>query len=203
MKIIKAHLTFNPNSRPGRHKEMEPRVFLIHWPGKRGQRAMGVRDYFELLKTPIRGPDGKPIQASAHGALDQDGTLVECIPYEPINVEMAYHAGDNYPNYSPAAIGLLGLFINARSLGFEWCFEDPSGKPERPTWDSAVELYASCCILYQRDPRTSIYTHNWATGKGTWGIPAAEGPCHKYFVEHPDELDRFRQEVREAVGGAA
>jgi len=196
MREIIAYLPPNKYSRPGRHAEMEVRMLLIHWNGVPKQRAWGTWQFFADKVFTGKTDDDC---ASAQGVIDQEGPIIRTMPHLPDVVEMAYHAVDNYPNYNPEAIKILGILINAHTIGYEWCCNDSSGKPTEETWASAVEVYAQDCVAYGLDPMTRIETHNWVTGKGTWGIPAREGPCHKYFVEHPEELDRFRGEVSKYV----
>lgn len=199
MQIFEAHLTPNAYSRPGRHPEMRVLLLPVHWTGYPTQRAWGTRAYLEDLKNCRLGPDGKPKYGSTQGICDQDGSILQLMGWDPVDIEMAYQCGDNWPNYSPEALEIMGdIYPNAHCLGLEWCCDDASGRPTDATWGACAEWYADRCIVY-RLPVERIVTHNWITGKGTWGIEAKEGPCHRWFVEHPAELERFRDDVRARI----
>jgi N-acetylmuramoyl-L-alanine amidase CwlA len=200
MQEIEAYITSNKYSRPGRHDEMDIKLLLIHWTGVANQRALQTLGYFEYLKAGIKTPSGDYVYGSSHAIDDQDGTIYKVMPYNKTDIEMAYHAGDNYPNYSQDAIDIMGdIYPNRHCLALEWCFYSPDGMPTDATLSSAAEWYAARCIEYKLDPFTRIQTHNWVTGKGTWGIEAKEGPCHRWFVEHPDELYSFQSRVMDLI----
>lgn len=197
---IESYLTPNIYSRPGRHDEMDIKLLLIHWTGARNQRAIETQNYFEYLKSGIKNKKGEYYYASSHAIVDQDGTIYKCMPYNKADVEMAYHAGDNYPNYSKESIAIMGdIYPNKHCLGLEWCFYSEDGKPTEATMQSAARWYADRCLEYGLNPFKRIQTHNWVTGKGTWGIQAQEGPCHRWFVENPDELKTFQWWVQDLI----
>jgi N-acetylmuramoyl-L-alanine amidase CwlA len=188
MKIIEAFLTPNQYSRST--IPIDPRGFVIHWPENAGQYAMGVRNWWESLKTGIKIGDDF-IYGSAHAVIDFDGTIYQTIPW----TEEAYHAGDNYPWFAHEAIRLFGSNPNRTTIGIELCHNDWSGKPTSDTLNAAIELCTYLCNEFDMDPLTDGWLHSLITGKGLpWGIKAT-APCHKWFYNNMDEWAAFKASV--------
>jgi N-acetylmuramoyl-L-alanine amidase len=181
MKETTAILTPNQWSRPG--GRINVRGIIIHWVENPKTSAMFNRDWFEGRKT------GHYDYGSAHDIVGLDGEIVHCIPYD----EMAYHVGAY--NYLPPALSLYGAYPNNSTLGIELTHPDWTGKPTGETESAAAELCCGLCINYGLDPLTRIQTHSWVTGKLT-----KRGPCHKWYVEHPDAFNAFRSRVRDMIG---
>ena len=91
---------------------------------------------------------------------------------------------------------MLGDYPNATSLGIEFCHPDWDGRPTPATLLAATQLCAGLCLNFQLDPLTAIQTHTWVTLKCT-----DRGPCHKWFVENPEQLTLFRNNVKDLIGG--
>ena len=89
---------------------------VIHYTANPGTSAMDNRNYFENLK------DTKERKASAHFIVDQDGSVVQCIPTK----EIAYAV--NNRNYD--------------TISIECCYNNEDGSFEKATYDSVVRLTA-------------------------------------------------------------
>lgn len=180
MKVSIDLLTPNEWSRPQR--PVTPRGIILHWVENAGQPARGVRSWFEGRK------DGQTGYGSAHDIVGLDGEVLHVVPYD----EMAYHVGAD--NYLPPALSMFGAYPNATTLGIEMTHPEWDGKPTPETLLATAELCAVLCATYRIDPIRNIQTHSWVTGKQT-----VRGPCHKWFVEHPDDLQAFRDWVLDLV----
>ena len=174
--ITKIWLTPNEWSRP--KKPLIARGIALHWVENPGQKAWSVRCYFEDRKL------GGHRYGSAHFVID-DADVIQCIPLD----EMAYHVGAN--KYTPFARKYFGPYPNAHLIGIEMCHPDWTGEPNPPTMYKTELLCRDLCIRFQINPIEKIVTHYDITEKVT-----PRGPCHKWFVEHPEELDAFRLRVK-------
>ena len=178
--MTEALLTPNRYSRPMRALK-QVRAIVIHWYAHPGQTARGARQWWEDRK------DGGNGYGSAHIAID-DAEALLCVPLE----EMAYHVGAE--TYTRFAYEFLGNYPNAHSIGVELAHEDWTGKPSLTVWEKAISVVADLCDRL-RLPESAIVTHFDVTGvRPHWSA----GPCHKWFVEQPGELPRFRSDVRSA-----
>lgn len=176
-----AYLTPNPFSRPRKvlHKVWG---LVIHWVGNPGTSALYNREYFELRK------NGKHKYGSAHYIIGLGGEIVHCIPL----TEMAYHVGSK--SYTPYARDKFGSYPNNCTIGIELCHTDWDGRHTPGTLDSAIDLCAGLCEYFDLEPLDDITTHYAVTQK----------LCPKWFVEHPGEFEKFKQDVhRRLVGGLA
>lgn len=182
MNIQKDLLTVNPFSRPGKTL-YALKAIVVHWVGNAGSGAKQNRDYFESLKSQSLN-DAAARYASAHFIVGLAGEVLQCVPTE----ETAYHAGAKV--YTPEAKGRLGHYPNNCTVGIELCHPDTDGHFSAATLDAATELSALLCIQAGIDPLKDIWTHHAVTGK----------ICPKWFVEHPDEFENFKQGVAQAVG---
>jgi N-acetylmuramoyl-L-alanine amidase len=179
MNIQRDLLTVNPFSRPGK-KLSGMKAIVIHWVANAGSTAKQNRDYFESLKTQNPNGDQMPLRyASAHFIVGISGEIVQCIPSE----EMAYHVGAN--SYTPEALGSLGHYPNDCTLGIELCHPRADGYFTWKTQYAAQELCALLCIQFGINPAQDIWTHHGVTGKY----------CPKWFVDHPEEFEDFKQGV--------
>lgn len=73
---------------------------------------------------------------------------------------------------------------NADTISIECCHPDKSGKFEDATYESLVKLVAWLCGKYNLT-KAQIIRHYDVTGK----------LCPKYFVEHEDEWEEFKDDV--------
>ena len=169
-----ALLTVNEWSRPGK-KLSEVRAIVLHWPMNPGQGPRGIRQWWE---------DRKGDYGSAHFIVGESETL-RTVPED----EVAYHAGTLTP--TAFAKKALGTDPNRYAIGIELCHAGMSGKPSAAVWDGAVELVQRLCAKYDV-PMHRIVTHWDVVGMQ----PKWNGlPCHRWFVESPGEMARFRAEV--------
>ena len=174
VKITRALLTPNKWSRP--LKPFFPTGIALHWVENAKTAAIANRRYFEERK------GGKLGFGSAHYIIDISGEIIWCIPER----EMAYHVGAK--TYTEYALKHFGDYPNGRLIGIELCHVDDYGKMTKATWKAAVELCTYICLNKGIDPGY-ITTHSAITMK----------KCPRWFVEHPRELFRFRQEVKEKI----
>jgi N-acetylmuramoyl-L-alanine amidase len=181
MNIQRDLLTVNPFSRPGKKLD-RVKALVIHWVGNAGSTAKENRNYFESLKSQSLN-EASARYASAHFIADISGEVVQCIPSE----EMAYHAGAK--TYTPEALGRLGHYPNNCTIGIELCHRKADGAFTWETERVAWELCALLCIQFGLDPIRDIWTHHGITGKY----------CPKWFVDHPEEFDKFKEGVVDAI----
>jgi N-acetylmuramoyl-L-alanine amidase len=174
-------LTVNPFSRPGK-KLSGVKALVIHWVANPGSTAKQNRNYFENLKSQSLS-DAQARYASAHFIVGIDGEVIQCIPAE----EMAYHVGAK--TYTPEALSRLGHFPNTCTVGIELCHPKADGSFTPETLAAAAELCALLCIQFDLDPAKDIWTHHGVTTK----------ICPKWFVDHPEEFDEFKQGAAAAM----
>lgn len=174
-RIIKNYeLTVNKYSRPGTALKAI-RGIVIHWVANPGTSARANRNYFEGLKDQAATAANKRY-ASAHYVIGIDGEIIRCVP----DNEVCYHVGAD--RYTPEAQRRLSAYPNNCALGIELC---------HPAWDgdfSAATL-ASCENL------VSYLLLKYGLGKGDlWRhYDVTEKICPKYFVEHEDAWEAFKE----------
>lgn len=172
-------LTPNQWSRPQRPLE-QVRGIALHWVGNPNTSAEFNWRFFEARKN---GLDG---YGSAHYIVDPH-EVIRCIPEH----EMAYHVGGE--QYSEEALRRWGPYPNAWLIGIELCHPDWTGQFRSETLVHAHLLCGYLCWRYDLNPVSDITTHHAVTGK----------ECPRWFVRHPEELDRFRDAVKSVVIAAA
>jgi N-acetylmuramoyl-L-alanine amidase len=175
-------LSVNPFSRPGK-KLAAVKGVVIHWVANPGTSALQTRSYFEGLKNQSLS-DPKAVFASAHFIAGLEGETVQCLPLD----EMAYHVGAKL--YTPEAISRFGHYPNNCTIGIELCHPAWDGKFAPETWASAVKLAARLTLAFSLDPLKDIWRHFDVTRKD----------CPKYFVDHPENFERFKLDVDIARG---
>lgn len=74
---------------------------------------------------------------------------------------------------------------NEDTISIECCIPDESGEFTRQTYDSLVELVSWLCFRYSLTEE-DLLRHYDITGKN----------CPKYYVEHEDAWDIFREDVK-------
>ena len=77
---------------------------------------------------------------------------------------------------------------NTDTVSIECCHPDDSGKFTDETYRSLVQLTAWLCVKFGLTEE-DVIRHYDVTGKN----------CPKYFVEHEDAWDEFRQNVGQAI----
>jgi len=176
--IITKLLTPNTYSR-SRTKVNKVKGIVVHWTASPQGRNKGVWNYFENRK------NGKGGYGSAHFIVDLDGTIWNCIPTN----EMAYHVGSS--TYTSQAKNKLGSYPNNCTVGIEFCIVDSHGKMNKSTWNEGAKLVAY--LLNKFNLTTNdIWLHQEVVG---WK------DCHRYFVENPNEYDRFKNDVGNFMQG--
>jgi len=190
MKIVPALLPIGP-ARPGLALD-NVLAIVLHWPAVPGQHAKAIRDYWA-------SPDNAA-GASAHCAIDQDGTIVQTVPW----YERAYHVGSSQVDpasgriYTDLARDLFGDWAlypqrtspNHCTVGIEMCHVDAAGAYTHETVAAAVELCAYLCKQYHLEPGKRIIRHIDVVG---WKR------CPAWYIDHPAHLDAFRAAVAEAM----
>lgn len=149
---------------------------VIHYTAAPGGRASAVRNNF------IKWAKQEPVKyASAHAIVDISGDILQIMPYD----EVARHVGATkytaIGNYFKKHVAEPNYCL----IGVELCHPDESGKPTAKTRAAAIELCRDLCGQYKLEPMVDVYLHNDITGK--W--------CHKYYCDHPEEWQRFREEI--------
>lgn len=147
------------------------RYVVVHWVANPKTSAQANRNFFENRK------EGKTGYGSAHYIIDPKETL-RCIPED----EIAYHVGAEL--YPPWAVQHIGTYPNAWTIGIELCHEDWEGSFQYDVLAQAVDLTRD---LLERHKLTkqNIIRHYDVTGKN----------CPKYFVEHEEEFEKFKDAV--------
>ncbi|MDO4475597.1 MAG: peptidoglycan recognition family protein [Lachnospiraceae bacterium] len=114
--------------------------------------------------------DLQNVSMSANYVIGIDGEIIHCVPDD----EVAY-ASNKY---------------NEFSLSIENCHKDETGRFTEETYQSLVKLTAYLTDQYDLD-RDHIIRHYDATKTAKY-----EGKnCPKFFVEHEDAWERFKDEV--------
>ena len=196
MTQILSPIPINPYSRSGKPLKTV-QALVIHWTAAPGQHAAGVVAYYRQRS---QGKDG---YGGAHYAIDLNGDVVAMIP----EAEVAYHCGTSQLDpasgkfYTDAARDKFGQYAidykdlspNLVTLGIEHCITDALGTMTDETRGASVELAADICRRYNLDPVTDLMLHKDVVG---WK------DCHKWFVDHPDDWQAYKEQVAQAVANA-
>lgn len=189
MQIEEKFLTINKYSRPGLKLEAI-KTIVMHWTANPVANACDNRNFFEQRKY---GHDG---YGSAHYIIDQDGTIIQCMPLD----EVAYHCGSSKPDpvsnkiYTDLARQKFGVYYTVYSktpnfvtLSIELCPTDDKGNFTEETIISAIEL---CQMLVDRFALTAddIITHHDVVG---WK------DCPRLWINNPLLFQQFKQRVFE------
>lgn len=151
----------NPYSRP-QTPLVKVNGIVIHYTANPGATAKQNRDYFNGLK------DSKKTKASSHFIVGLDGEIVQCIPCK----EISYASNSR----------------NKDTISIECCIEDNTGKFNKKTYDSVVELTAWLVGRYNLSC-DDIIRHYDVTGK----------LCPKYYVQHPSAWKQFKKDVQDYI----
>jgi N-acetylmuramoyl-L-alanine amidase CwlA len=156
---------------------LEVRAIVLHWVANPKTDAKFNRDWFDHRQY---GQDG---YGSAHYVVD-DHRIVQCIPYN----EVAYHAGAY--EYTPYARRVLEGRPNYYTIAVELCHPDWGGRFNHGTLVNARLLVGALCMEFGLGSE-AVTTHNAITGK----------ECPRWFVEHPEALGEFRDDVAALIRG--
>lgn len=165
MKINEMFLTPNKYSRPGIKLEKVEKI-AVHYVGNPKSTAKNNRDYFENLK------DTRARYVSAHFVIGLDGEIIQCIPLN----EWSYCTNQ----------------ANGYSISIECCHPDATGKFNKATEDSLVELCAYLCEKFGLTA-DDVIRHYDVTGKH----------CPLWYVSHPEDFKTFKERVRAAISATA
>lgn len=111
----------------------------------------------------------KTTKASSHFIVGLDGEVVQCIPTK----EIAYASNNR----------------NSDTVAIECCHMDESGKFNEKTLDSMKKLTAWLLVKFGLSAEDGIIRHYDVSGK----------LCPKYFVEHEDKWQEFKDSVADYV----
>ena len=164
MKITEMFLTPNKYSRPGIKLEKVEKI-AVHYVGNPKSTAKNNRDYFENLK------DTHARYVSAHFIIGLDGEIIQCIPLN----EWSYCTNQ----------------ANGYSISIECCHPDATGKFNKATEDSLVELCAYLCEKFGLTA-DDVIRHYDVTGK----------QCPLWYVTHPEDYTAFKNRVKTALSTA-
>ena len=179
--MVEKLLTPNQWSRPQKSINTV-KALVLHWFMAPGHSARAVWQWWESRKA------GDNRYGSAHIIIDDTETII-AVPLD----EVAYHVGTINP--TAFALNHLGVNPNRYSIGIELSHDDWTGKPTDKVWDEATDLCAKLCKQFKLSPHM-IVTHFDITGMlDKWN----DKPCHRWFVEQPGELSRFRADVKERL----
>ena len=165
MKITEMFLTPNKYSRPQKKLEKVTKI-AVHYVGNPRSTAKNNRDYFENLK------DTHERYVSAHLVVGLEGEIIQCIPFD----EWSYCTNQ----------------ANGYSISIECCHPDSTGKFNKETEDSLVELCAFLCKKFGLSA-DDVIRHYDVTGKH----------CPLWYVSHPEDFMVFKERVRAAISETA
>ena len=131
---------------------------VVHYTANPGTTARQNRDYFAGLA------EEKTTKASSHFVIGLEGEIVQCIPCD----EIAYASNNR----------------NSDTISIECCHEDASGKFNKKTYESLVELV--CWLMGRYDLNAEDVIRHY---------DVTEKICPKYYVENPEEWEQFRQDI--------
>jgi len=175
MYIKQKLLTKNEWSRPDR-KLNAVRAIVLHWTAGPKDTPEGVYNWFEQRKK------GKTGYGSAHYCVGMDGGTMQYLPDE----EMAYHVGSK--TYTDRGRE-ISKYPNNSSIGIEMCPINMEGEFTDDTWNQTVILTAMLLRTHNLTEK-DVVTHQEVVG---WK------DCPRWFVKYPNELIRFKAEVKELL----
>lgn len=136
----------------------------VHYVGNPGSTAKNNRDYFENLK------NTHSRYVSAHFVIGLSGEVIQCIPLN----EISYCTNQ----------------ANSYSISIECCHPDETGKFNRETEESLIELCAYLCGKFGLS-ESDIIRHYDVTGKA----------CPLWYVSHPEDFAAMKKRVGELLSG--
>lgn len=136
----------------------------VHYVGNPGSTAKNNRDYFENLK------NTHSRYVSAHFVIGLSGEVIQCIPLS----ELSYCTNQ----------------ANSYSISIECCHPDETGKFNRETEESLIELCAYLCRKFGLS-ESDIIRHYDVTGKA----------CPLWYVTHPEDFAAMKKRVGELLSG--
>jgi N-acetylmuramoyl-L-alanine amidase CwlA len=166
--ITQKLLSPNRYSRPQTPLKQITKIAL-HYVGDAGASALAIRNYFESLKagkTQIIKGETVYKYASSHYVIGLEGEVIQCLP----EAEISYCTNS----------------ANSYSISIEVCHPKWDGKYNDSTYNTMVELCVDLCQKYGLNPLTDLIRHYDVTKK----------ICPKWFVEHPDEWQKFKERVQ-------
>lgn len=156
-------LTPNKYSRP-QIPLKEVKKIAVHYVGNPGSTAKNNRDYFENLKSTHSR------YVSAHFVIGLSGEVIQCIPLS----EISYCTNQ----------------ANSYSVSIECCHPDETGKFNRETEESLIELCAYLCRKFGLS-ESDIIRHYDVTGKA----------CPLWYVTHPEDFEAMKKAVGVMLSG--
>ena len=154
-------LSVNEYSRPGTELSQVNGI-VVHYTANPGSTAQNNRDYFEGLK------DSHETSVSSHFVVGLEGEIIQCVP----TWEMAYASNSR----------------NVDTVSIECCHPDETGKFNRKTYRSVVELTAWLCQKFGLTEE-DVIRHYDVTGKA----------CPLYYVEYEKKWEEFKKDVKKAM----
>lgn len=174
MKIITKHLNYRKPVRPG-NERVDTLYIDVHDPGE-VMTLNRLFDYFNDKKNTRPG--------SYNYIVDHDGKVYEFIPREEVSVSNGHFGETPY-----MAERFRGRYKdgweNYHSVSFCMLHVDTVGHFTKETWKGGVDLGKFLIDTYDLDA-SLIIPHFMLT----W-----EKVDPRWFLKHPDELERFRFEI--------
>ncbi|MGN0165042.1 MAG: N-acetylmuramoyl-L-alanine amidase family protein [Lachnospiraceae bacterium] len=121
IKIEEKLLAIDNNTRSGQELK-EVKGIIIHNTAEPGQTADGMWSYYDKLA------DSGEVSESMHFLVDNDGSIIQCIPCD----EIAFHA----------------MSKNSDSIGIQYCHASEDGAMSDKAYDSMVSLVVELCKEY-------------------------------------------------------
>lgn len=162
--IIKDYIEINEYSRSGIALK-KVKGIVIHYVANPGSTAQENRDYFDGLK------NTHATKASSHFVVGLDGEVIQCIPLD----EISYASNQR----------------NKDTISIECCHPDQSGKFNKNTYTSVVQLTAWLCDTYGLSS-DDVIRHYDVTGK----------QCPLYYVKHENAWKELKNAVEQKLEGA-
>jgi N-acetylmuramoyl-L-alanine amidase CwlA len=171
MKIVQDFLTLGSTNRPG-EKLNEIRGLIIHYVGVPEKSAIVIRNNFE---------DATRYGSTQYICDYNDGHIIQTMPED----ELAYHCGANV--YKQAKFEIAGEDNpNYYLVGMETCIASvQKSKPSNVQWNALTEFSAD--FLHRNGLGVKdLYLHNEITYT----------QCYKWFVDHPNDWLKFKNDVQ-------
>lgn len=147
----------------------EVKGIVVHYTANPGSDAMENRNYFNNLPEINKG---KTKEKSIYASSHfVVGLEGQIVQCIPLD-EMSYASNER----------------NSDTISIECCHPDSSGEFNNATYESMVELVAYLCLKYNLTEE-DVIRHYDVTGKN----------CPKYFVEHEDEWEQFKKQVKKLL----
>lgn len=187
MKIVRKYMTNNPCYKAG--KTIKVKGLMLHSVGCPQPRASVFIN--QMNKASYS-------RACVHAFIDAlDGVVYQTLPWNM----RGWHGGGK-SNDTHIGVEMCEPAEIKYTSGSKFTVSDKvkARAATKRTYDSAVELFAYLCKLYNLNPLTDICSHKEGYRKG---IASNHGDCEHLWdgLDMPYTMDGFRKDVLKAMGG--